>query len=99
MIGLMNVSESPRGWENGHEQNFKVKAVSQHGNLCQLISHPVSGFNLPIQIPLCIEVLALKNQTSKAALWHQWIAQQESREPATCRNFFFFFKINFQLKQ
>ena len=36
MIGLMNVSESPRGWENGQEQNFKVKAVSQHGNLVSL---------------------------------------------------------------
>lgn len=42
MIGLMNMSESSSGWENGNEQNFKVKAVSQHGNLCSLISPPVN---------------------------------------------------------
>lgn len=80
MIGLMNVSESSRVWENGHEKNFKVKAVSQHGTLCPLISHPMSGFNLPIKILLCKEVLALKNYTSKAALWHYWIAQQEREQ-------------------
>ena len=93
MIGLTNVSESSRGWENGHEQNFKVKAVSQHGNLCRLISHPVSALISQFK-PIMYRSLGFEKL-------HQWsclLAQEESQEPAARRNFFFF-KINFQLKQ